>query len=58
MKLCDRCPVVGCCLDYLGSAYQDIRVHECPDVQPNRTELIANMTVDEDGQLSGPGNSV
>lgn len=47
MKLCDRCPVGGCCLDYLGSACQDIRAHGCPDIQPNRAELISNMTISQ-----------
>lgn len=47
MKLCDRCPVSGCLLDYLGVACQNARKKECPNIQPNRAELIANMTVDE-----------
>lgn len=47
MKLCDRCRVGGCLLDYLGTACQHARERECPDVQPNRAEIIANMTVQE-----------
>lgn len=47
MKLCDRCRVSGCLLDYLGTACQHAREQECPDVQPNRAELIANMSLNE-----------
>lgn len=43
MKLCDRCSVSGCCLDYLGVTCKKIRKRECPDVKPNRAELISNM---------------
>lgn len=46
-KLCDRCRVGGCLLDYLGTACQQARERECPDVQPNRAELITNMSVDQ-----------
>lgn len=47
MKLCDRCRVSGCLLNYLGSACKHARKITCPDVHPNRAELIANMTVNE-----------
>lgn len=47
MKLCDRCCVPGCCLNYLGTACENARREECPDVQPNRAELIAAMSLDE-----------
>ena len=47
MKLCDRCLVSGCCLDYLGKACQSARKKTCPDVRPNRAELIANMSLDQ-----------
>lgn len=47
MKLCDRCQVSGCCLDYLGTACANARARECPDVQANNAELIHNMDLDE-----------
>lgn len=47
MKLCDRCRVPGCCLDYLGKACQSAREQECPDIQPNRAEQLTNGDIDE-----------
>ncbi len=47
MKLCDRCRVSGCCLNYLGSACISARKKNCPDVQPNNAEIITNMAMDE-----------
>ena len=47
MKLCDRCRVSGCCLNYLGTACANARSKEGPEVQPNNAELIHNMTLDE-----------
>lgn len=47
MKLCDRCRVSGCCLNYLGAACANARAQECPDVQANNAERIHNMTLDE-----------
>lgn len=47
MKLCDRCRVSGCCLNYLGTACANARAQECSDVQANNAELIHNMTLDE-----------
>lgn len=32
MKLCDRCRVSGCCLNYIGEACKRARKRECPDV--------------------------
>ena len=32
MKLCERCRVSGCCLNYLGEACKRARKRECPDV--------------------------
>lgn len=32
MKLCERCRVSGCCLNYLGEACKRTRKRECPDV--------------------------
>jgi len=47
MKLCDRCRVSSCCLNYLGTACANARSQVCPDVQANNAELIHNMTLDE-----------
>lgn len=47
MKLCDRCRVPGCLLNYLGTACENARKEICPDVQPNRAEIIASMSLDE-----------
>lgn len=47
MKLCDRCSVPGCCLNYLGAACANARKEHCSDVQLNRAEAIANMSLDE-----------
>ncbi len=46
MKLCDRCRVKGCSLDYLGAACAKARKSECPDVQPNRAEILTNLSID------------
>lgn len=46
-KLCDRCRVSGCLLDYLGNACRHARERECPDIKPNRAELISQMSVNE-----------
>lgn len=47
MKLCDRCRVPGCCLNYLGKACANARKEHCPEVQPNNAEIITNMDVEE-----------
>lgn len=47
MKLCDRCEVSGCLLNYLGTACSSAREEECPEVQPNNAEIITNMEYDE-----------
>lgn len=47
MKLCDRCKVPGCCLNYLGAACASAREEFCPEVRPNRAEIISNMSLDE-----------
>lgn len=44
MKLCERCSVLGCCLDYLGTSCENARNHECPDIQPTNFEKMANFT--------------
>lgn len=47
MKMCDRCRVPGCCLTYLGKACENARKEHCPEVQPNRAEIITNMDMNE-----------
>lgn len=47
MKLCDRCRVPGCCLDYLGPACTHARKRDCPDVVLNNAERIQAMSLDE-----------
>lgn len=42
-KLCDRCRVNGCLLNYLGEACEKARREESPETQPNRHELLADM---------------
>lgn len=47
MKLCDRCALAGCHLRHLGPFCKSERQHWCPEVKPNRAELLSNMTLDE-----------
>lgn len=47
MKLCDRCRVPGCCLNYLDKACENARKEFCPDIVLNRAELISNMSLSE-----------
>lgn len=47
MKLCDRCKVSDCCLNYLSDACKSARSRVCPEVRANNAELIHNMTIDE-----------
>ena len=47
MKLCDRCRVPGCRLNYLGTDCVNARAEACPEIQPNNAELIHNMSLDE-----------
>ena len=47
MTLCDRCPEgPGCTLDYLGDVCTKIRKIECPDVVPNRAEILSHTDID------------
>lgn len=46
-KLCDRCRVPGCLLNYLGKACQHARNRECPDVQYTVADYISDMTAAE-----------
>lgn len=47
MKLCDRCRVSGCLLNYGGKACQDARKRECPDVVFTRADKIRAMSDEE-----------
>ena len=47
MKMCDRCSVPGCLLDYRGKACEDARNEHCPDVQLNNAEYITGMSIEE-----------
>ena len=47
MKLCDRCRVSGCLLNYGGKACQDARKRECPDVVFTRADKIREISDDE-----------
>lgn len=47
-KLCKRCPQApDCHLDYLQEECRQLRKENCPDIRPNRAEIIAAMTLDE-----------
>lgn len=43
MKLCDRCRVSGCLLDYGGKACHEARKKECPDVVFTNADKIREM---------------
>lgn len=43
MKLCDRCRVPGCLLDYGGKACQEARKKYCPDVVFTNADKIREM---------------
>lgn len=47
MKLCDRCRVSGCCLNYLGEACKQARKRECPDVVFTNADRIRDMSDEE-----------
>ena len=47
MKLCDRCRVSGCCLNYLGDACKRVRQKECPDVVLTNADRIRDMSDEE-----------
>ena len=47
MKLCDRCRVSGCCLNYLGEACQRARKRECPDVVFTNFDSIQDKSDEE-----------
>lgn len=43
MKLCDRCRVPGCLLDYGGKACKEARKKHCPDVVFTNADKIREM---------------
>ena len=47
MKLCDRCRVSGCLLNYGGKACREARKQECPDVVFTRADKIREMDDEE-----------
>lgn len=47
MKVCDRCRVAGCLLDYGGKACKSARKRECPDVVFTRADEIRDMDNEE-----------
>lgn len=47
MKICDRCRVSGCCLNYLGEACKRARKRECPDVVFTEGDRIRDMRNEE-----------
>lgn len=51
MKLCDRCLVSGCCLNYLGDACKRARKRECPDIVYTVADSIRDMKDEELSQL-------
>lgn len=46
-KVCDRCRVPGCLLDYGGNACHRARQQECPDVVFTNADMIRQMTDEE-----------
>lgn len=44
MKLCDRCRVAGCLLNYGGKACREARKRECPDVVFTRADRVREMS--------------
>lgn len=47
MKMCDRCRVPGCLLNYNGKACKKARKEHCPDVVLTNADKIREMTVEE-----------
>lgn len=47
MKLCNRCRVSGCLLNYLGQACKDARKRRCPDVVLTRADKVREMDDEE-----------
>lgn len=47
MKVCDRCRVSGCLLNYGGKACRNARKQECPDVVFTHADKIREMDDEE-----------
>lgn len=47
MKLCDRCPVSGCYLDYLGKACENARKEMDPELVPTYAEVLPALEYEE-----------
>ena len=47
MKLCYRCRVPGCLLNYGGKACQEARKQECPDVVFTNADKLREMDDEE-----------
>lgn len=43
MKVCDRCRVSSCLLDYGGKACRNARKRECPDVFFTNADILREM---------------
>lgn len=67
MKLCDRCRVTGCLLDYGGKACKEARKKHCPDVVFTNADKIREMDDEalavvimcphDDDKCHGPGDA-
>lgn len=47
MKMCDRCNVPGCALNYNGKACEEARKEYCPDVVYTNGDNIRDMDSEE-----------
>ncbi len=47
MKMCDRCRVPGCLLNYNGKACEKARKEHCPDVVFTNADKLREMTDEE-----------
>lgn len=47
MKVCDRCRVSGCLLNYGGKACRNARKQDCPDVVFTNADKIRGMSDEE-----------
>lgn len=52
MKLCDRCRVPGCLLDYGGKACKNARKQNCPDVVFTNADRVREMNDEELAKFS------
>lgn len=47
MKICDRCRVAGCLLNYGGKACRNARKQNCPDVVFTNADRVREMNDEE-----------